>query len=206
MKYLFLLLLSVLPVICSGQDSMNKQYSIRTGLRFDYSNLDYSLTPMLLGFSKYNRRNNLHVVELQQLRLSKDRTYYSNEYLFQIYISYQYEHYINKIDNNIRPYIGYSVDLGFSRLAEEPFVSLSYPTTESELNPNLKLDFGLDFNLTKDLFFDFCIPIDFLSYSFNSKYTDNPTIREELRRQNNDDIKFFSFDYLRLKFVLGLRF
>jgi hypothetical protein len=214
MKYLFLLFFSALPLICSGQESINKQYSIRTGLIFDYSNVDYTLTPMFLGFSKYNKSNNLHIIELQQLILSKKLSSDYNgiqlvdlkENLFKFYLSYQYVHFVNKIENKIRPYIGYSIDLGFSRLAKRPYASLVFPTTESELNPNLKLNLGFNYNLTKQLYVDFCIPIDFVDYKLNSTYIDNPVIKEELRRVNSDDINFFSFDYLRLKFVLGLRF
>jgi hypothetical protein len=214
MKYLFLLLLSVFPVICSGQDFLNKQYSIRSGLLFDYSNTKYSLTPMMIGISKYNKKGNMHIIELQQLKLSKDISENSNgnqniemkEYLFQISLSYQYEHFINKVDKQFRPYIGYSVDLGFSRLAEDPTVSLSYPTTEIDFNPNLVFDLGFNFNLMNDFYIDFCIPIDLFKYNINSKYVDNPNIREDIRRTNSDNAKFFSFDRMRLKLELGLRF
>lgn len=214
MKKISIILFYLLPLFCFGQNETSKKYSLRTGLIFDYSSQGWNANPILLGLSKYDRKNNMHIIELQ--KLSSDRKKFITKYdpyhhsnistYFDISLSYQYNFYLKHMDKKFRPYIGSSFVLSYFRLHTEYFDSGSYPQRNSEFTPQIAVNIGFNFNLLKNFYLDIYIPIDFLRFENIYAFYNNPNILESLRKTTDSKLLLFPFDKASIRLMLGLKF
>lgn len=171
----------------------------------EYSSLQF-VQPRL-AFRWQAKGANFHEVEISQIRFNNfkdetrknnDRTKTSEPYSgmmrneFYLALRYEFTYTIYKDkDTRLKPSIGLAVSPSIGRERREPFSPLSFITSNTSLGASLFLIPRATYDLTKQWFLDFNIPVNLASIQTNFIRVENPAFTPEQQKNRTTNFEAF---------------
>ena len=100
---------------------------------------------------------------------------------------------------------GMSIISGFSMTSNKPWVSLSYPSSETRFGTVLAIVPRLQYNINKSWYLDLNIPVSIADIYFRSSRIDNPTVPGPDRTTTTMVLEEIPLN-VHVRFAAGLRF
>lgn len=214
---IILILFFAVNSVFAQSDSNNSvlfNYAIKNNFQYFYQNKLNSAEFQLIAPSFFlrTRSGNAHEFELSQLVFwksdTRDKGFYnaSLHKNFFIAIRYQYNYYFIKRPVKFSPYLGATVLSNFEVFNTKPEKAGQFESKFTGFGTTVALAPGINYNISKRVFLDFNIPLEFYSFNYNQNKIENPTLTNNEKKHSETKNDMPLEDILKFRFGLGINF
>lgn len=171
------------------------------------TNKSFQIIQPTLAFQWKSGSNNFHEVEISGIRVGKYGTRTEREDsttglretvagqdVSQTSLAIRYEYIVNfnkKSDHKLVPSLGFGAGTNYGRHKSEPYISNSFPVTQTQVSLKLFLTPRLTYYFNSKLFMDLNIPVCVSDLNTTVFHVENPAFTS--RQQKNTDYTFTGF-------------